>query len=327
MMIYDSRWEGSHGIGRFATELHARLPECVPVALTGGPSHPLDPFRLRFYLNKEKPELFFSPGYNPPFGRPCPFAFCVHDLNHLFIKENSSILKRAYYRYIVRPSIHRARIVFTGSEFSKSQICEWSGARSEEVMAVGYGVSDSFVLQGPRYDNSRPYFLCVGNHKSHKNLVRAIQAFAWRFSRSEFMILFTGTASSQLKDEIGRLGIADQTKFLGYVSDAELACLYRGAVALVFVSLYEGFGLPIIECMACGTPVLTANTTATPEAAGDAAILVDPYDVEAIADGMHRLADDSMLTDYLRVKGLARATGFSWDRIGNKVRDVLSACV
>lgn len=327
MMVFDARWEGSHGIGRFAAELRSGLPGFSSVPLRGRPSDPVDPFLMYRYLKKTAPTLFFSPGYNSPVGRPCPFVFCVHDLNHLYISENSSVLKRAYYRHIVRPAIHRADRVLTGSEFSRSQICEWSGVDANQVVAVGYGVSGAFVPEGTRHDAAgRPYFLSVGNEKAHKNSLRTIRAFASAFINTEFLLLFTGTPSPNLQSEVSALGIGDQIQYLGRVTDEDLAELYRGALALVFVSLYEGFGLPIIEAMACGTPVLTSTATAMPEVAEDAAILVDPLDVDAIADGMRRLAGDEGLRRDLRIKGLHRSSLFTWQQTCSKVRQVIAEC-
>lgn len=327
MKVFDARWEGSHGIGRFAAELSRGLTGFSPVVLKGRPSDPVDPFHLYRYLKKVAPTLFFSPGYNSPLGRPCPFVFCVHDLNHLYIRENSSVLKRAYYRHIVRPAIHRADRVLTGSEFSRSQICEWSGVKPGQIVAVGYGVSSAFVLEGERHDaGGRPYFLNVGNEKAHKNAIRTIRAFASAFIDTEFLMLFTGTPSPALQAEVASLGIGDQVRYLGRVSDDELARLYRGALALVFVSLYEGFGLPIIEAMACGTPVLTSTATAMPEVAEDAAVLVDPHDVDAIADGMRRLAHDPALRHALCAKGVQRSSLFSWEKTCSKVKQVIAEC-
>jgi glycosyltransferase involved in cell wall biosynthesis len=327
MKLFDARWSGAHGIGRFATEVQRRMPGFLPLPMKGSPSSPGDPFALFLRLKWAGPSLFFSPGFNPPVGNPCPFVFCVHDLNHLYIKENSNPLKRAYYQHIVRPAIHRARILITGSEFSKSQICEWSGANIARVVAVGYGVSDAFLAKGPHHTEAgRPYFLCVGNEKVHKNLVRAIQAFASAYRGTDYMLLFSGSQSEAVESEINRLAIATQVKFFGGITDARLAQLYRGATALVFVSLYEGFGLPIIESMACGTPVLTSTATATPEVAGGAAILVDPLDVEAIADGMRRLAGDEKLRNSLRELGFRRAEVYSWEKTSTKLSEALLAC-
>ncbi len=328
MMAFDARWEGSHGIGRFATELRKGLPEFSPISLLGRPSDPFDPLFMYRYLKKTAPRLFFSPGFNPPLGRPCPFVFCVHDLNHLYIDENSNLLKRAYYRHIVRPAIHRADRVVTGSEFSKSQICEWSGVDANQVVAVGYGVSKAFGPEGTKHSaDGRPYFLSVGNEKAHKNAVRTIQAFASAFINTEFLLLFTGSPSSELQTKIQRLGIVEQVRHLGSVSDEELAGLYRGALALVFVSLYEGFGLPIIEAMACGTPVLSSTATAMPEVAGDAAILVDPFDVDAMARGMRGFAYDRELRQEMRHRGFRRSVQFSWERTLSKVKQVTAECV
>jgi len=327
MRLFDARWIGAHGIGRFATELQRGMPGFSFLPMKGSPSSPTDPFALFLHLRRASPTLFFSPGFNPPVGNPCPFVFCVHDLNHLYIKENSNPLKRAYYEYIVRPAIHRARVLITGSEFSRSQICEWARANTDKVVAVGYGVSEAFVPEGPRHSEAaRPYFLCVGNQKVHKNLLRTLQAFASAYKGSEHMLLFSGTPSEAMEREISRLEVVDQVKFFGGINDARLAELYRGATALVFVSLYEGFGLPIIESMACGTPVLTSTATATPEVAGDAAMLVDPLDVEAIADGMRRLANDEELRRSLRELGYRRSKVYSWQKTSRKVAEALLAC-
>jgi glycosyltransferase involved in cell wall biosynthesis len=323
MRVFDTRWIGSHGIGRFALELRNRLAGFSPVGIPGKPSDPLDPLKLRKHLMQLRPELYFSPGYNVPLGNPCPFAFCIHDLNHMYVKANSSLMKRSYYRILVQPAIRRAVAVLTVSEFSRQIICEWADVDPESVVNVGNGVSEVFRPEGSRFHLEQPYLLHVGNYRPHKNFERTLEAFAASGLASEIVLLCTGAPAAQLCGLIGQLGLAERVHFAGKVTDDELAALYRGALGLVFASCYEGFGLPIVEAMACGTPVLTSSTTAMPEVAGDSAILVDPFDVGAIRDGMKRLVSDTTLRQQLRHGGLLRAKDFSSDATGTKVRNAL----
>lgn len=327
MYIFDTRWKGAHGIGRFATELHRRLEYFSEIGIGGRPSSPLDPLLLTRYLHSTTPRLFFSPGYNAPLGNPCPFVFCIHDLNHLFVKDNSSVLKRAYYASVMRPAAHKARWILTVSEFSRRSICEWAQIAETKVIDVGNGVSEAFRASGTHFTGiGRPYFLHVGCHKPHKNFERVLQAFAASGLRRDFMLVSTGEPGTHLRRKIATLGLEECVSFVGVMPEEQLAELYRGATALIFVSLYEGFGLPIVEAMACGTPVLTASVTSMPEVAGDAAILVSPYDVEAIRDALVNLARDDQLRESLRARGLDRVKRYTWSSTAEKTRSVLASC-
>jgi glycosyltransferase involved in cell wall biosynthesis len=325
--LFDSRWEGEHGIGRFAREVGRRLSGFERISLSGAPSDAFDSFRLTRYLRSVKPELFVSPGYNAPLGVPCPFVFCVHDLNHLVISGNSSALKRTYYRCVLKPALHRARVVLTVSEFARRSICEWAGLSERQVRNVGNGVSDAFVPAMARQDEvEQRYFLYVGNHRVHKNFDRLLEAFALSHVRDDYTLISTGFPSESLRRRVDELRLSDRVSFVGQVSDGVLASLYRGATALVLVSLYEGFGLPIVEAMACGTPVLTSNAASMPEVAGDAALLVDPCDISAISQGLTRLGWDSELRQQLRDRGIERARLYSWDITASRVSEALLEC-
>jgi glycosyltransferase involved in cell wall biosynthesis len=328
MKIFDGRWDGPHGIGRFAREVGRRLGGFERISLSGRPSDAIDPLRLALYLRSAKPKLFVSPGYNAPLGAPCPFVFCVHDLNHLVMSENSNALKRAYYRLIMKPALHRARTVLTVSEFARRSICEWAELPESRVRNVGNGISDAFVPAALRQDDGKqPYFLYVGNHKPHKNFDRLLEAFALSKVRNDFLLMSTGSPTERLSRRMDELKLEGRVKFAGEVSDNELASLYRGATALVLVSLYEGFGLPLIEAMSCGTPVITSNVASMPEVAGNAAIQVNPLDVAAIAESMTQLASDSDLRQRLRMLGIERSRLYSWDITASRVAAAVSACV
>lgn len=325
LFMFDTRWQGTHGIGRFSQELFRRLPEFSSIGIGGQPSSPLDPLVLRRHLGKVRPGLFLSPGYNAPFGASCPFAFCLHDLNHFAPTTPFVALKRTYYTWFVRPAVARARIVFTVSEFSRQLICDWASVDSAKVVNVGNGVSEDFTEQGgvyARYD--RPYFLHSGGSRRHKNLARVLEAFASSRTLAGCLMVCLGAPSRRIRATVARLGLMQRVDFIDEATDDELAGLYRGALGLVFASLQEGFGLPIIEAMACGCPVVTSNLTSMPEVAGEAAILVDPYDIDAIRSGMEQISEDAELRSELRTRGLSRAKAFRWADTAHKVREALS---
>ena len=326
-VLYDARWIGNHGIGRFASELQKLVPGLVGYQADRRPWHPLDPAFLGAALWHEKPKLFFSPGYNSPVGWPKPFIFTLHDLNHLRVRDNSNVVKRAYYKHIIRPACHRAVCVLTVSEYSKREISAWAGVSEQKIVNVGNGVGYPFTLEGPRHEPGYPYLLYVGSHKPHKNLHRLLKAYGISGICGEVKLVMTGKPSPSLQAEIQELRLGELVQFVDSACNEELARLYRGALALVFPSLYEGFGLPPLEAMACGIPVLTSNVCSLPEVMGDAGVLVDPLDVEAIADGMRRLVQDGELRAKLRQRGLLRAKGFSWDETGRKTLEVLNMAV
>jgi glycosyltransferase involved in cell wall biosynthesis len=326
MKLFDSRWEGPHGIGRFSTELLRRLEGFQRIDLPGRPSAPIDPWRLGAYLRRLRPRMFFSPGYNAPLLTACPFFFCLHDLNHLSPGEPSGAAKRAYYRLLVRPAVLRAQKVFTVSEFSRHAISEWAAIDPHRIVNVGNGVAAEFSSQGKAFDEfDRPYFLHVGGCRPHKNLIRVLLAWSTRRALRECVLVCLGEPTNPIRQSIAKLGLQGRVAFSGLVSDEKLAQLYRGAVALVFVSVYEGFGLPIVEAMACGCPVVTSSVASMPEVAGDAALLVDPRDIGAIGAQCERVLEDAALRKSLRARGIERAQAFHWDNVAGRVRQALLA--
>jgi len=165
--------------------------------------------------------------------------------------------------------------------------------------------------------------LYVGNRKPHKNLARLLQGFAHSGLRRDLCLVLTGMPEAALSQQVMALQLQDRVVYAGHLTEPELAAYYRGAVAVVCPSLYEGFGLPPLEAMACGTPVVTSNRTALPEVVGEAAMLVDPYDVEALAWGIRRVVDDQGLRQALAHQGLVRAQQFTWEQTAARVWQVL----
>jgi glycosyltransferase involved in cell wall biosynthesis len=250
-------------------------------------------------------------------------VFTLHDLHHLCVPEDSSTAKRAYYKYVIRPACHQAAFVLTVSEYSRNAIREWSGINEDKIINVGNGVGLPFTADGARFDPGFPYLLYVGSRKPHKNLERLLRAFAISGAGSEVRLVLTGTQDAEISAQIASLGMGGRVVFKETLRDADLADLYRGAVGFLFPSLYEGFGLPPMEAMACGVPVLTSDVCAIPEIVGDAALLVNPRDVEAIAEGIRQLVGGQSLREEMRKKGLERVQRFSWDETARRAWEVL----
>jgi glycosyltransferase involved in cell wall biosynthesis len=317
-LLVDARWSAATptrdalGIGRFAREVLPRLPAAD--ALDGGLPllHRLEPLWLAAVLAHRRPHVYFSPGFNAPAWSPVPIVFCIQDLIHLTFEAESSTAKRAYYRSVVRPAGRRARAVCTASRFARDEVQAWLGEKAC-VVAVGAGVGSEFTPQGSRARRERQYLLYVGNRKPHKNLHRLLEAFARSGLASEAALVLTGPPDPATAAHARRLAIDRQVEFIGDVTDSELAALYRGALATALPSLYEGFGLPALESMACGTPVVGSNVTAVPEVVGDAGLLVDPTDADGLADALRRVVEDEELRRVCRERGLRRARAYTWE--------------
>jgi glycosyltransferase involved in cell wall biosynthesis len=326
-VLYDARWIGNHGIGRFADELQKRIPNLLHFQAGRRPWHPFDPILLGLALTYRKPRLFFSPGYNSPLGWRGPFVFTLHDLNHLCVRDNSNVVKRAYYHTIIKPACHRASVVLTVSDYSKQEICEWAKVSEERVINVGNGVGEPFTPSGRKYEPGYPYLFYAGSHKVHKNLPRLLSAYAAAGVRNDVRLVLTGMPDVSMSKAVSDLGLEQFVSFVGFPNNHELATYYRGAAGFVFPSLYEGFGLPPLEAMACGTPVLTSNRCSLPEIVGDAGLLVDPEDVEAIAEGIRTLVGDTTLAASLREKGFEKAGRFTWEKTAASVVDALQTAM
>lgn len=322
-MLADHRWCGPHGIGRFAGEVLRRLPALYPVPAPWPLLHPLEPVRLAWVLERLRPRVYLSPGFNPPLWSPVPCVFTLHDLIHLQCPAESSLTKLAYYRLVVRPAMRWAARVLTVSRYVKQELLAWAGVPDERVVVVGNGVGPPFGPVGPRHAPGYPYLFYAGNRKPHKNLPCLLQGYARSGLRGDVRLVLTGPPDAETHRQTAALGVTAWVVYAGQLPDTALAAYYRGAVALVCPALYEGFGLAPLEAMACGTPVLTSNVTALPEVVGEAALQVDPYDVEAIAWGMQRLVQDSPLRQALVRQGLERARLFTWEQTATRVWQVV----
>lgn len=324
-VIYDERWIGNHGIGRFAHELRKRITGLSSFQKERRPWHPLDPILLGYELWGRHGGLFFSPGYNSPIGWPGRFIFTLHDLNHLRVPDNSNALKRAYYRHVIRPACRRAAFVLTVSDYSRQEIANWAHIEKEKIVNVRNGVGPPFGADGRKHDPGYPYLLYVGSRKPHKNLPRLLCAYAISGIAKEMRLVISGVPDGSTVANIRRLELTDRVTFLPLECTEVLAETYRGATGFLFPSLYEGFGLPPLEAMACAVPVLTSNVCSLPEVVGDAAVLVNPLDVDEIAEAIRQIVTDSALRERLRDRGPRQAHKFSWEETVRRTKAALAA--
>ncbi|MDE9550828.1 glycosyltransferase family 4 protein [Xenorhabdus bovienii] len=323
-IIIDISWLKYGGIGRFTKEIKNRISFKGYIKTKIKPSSPLTSFII-FFINFKfsSKNILFLPGYIPPIFHSLPFVFTIHDLNHLDREENSSFFKKIFYNLIIKRGCFKSSKILTVSEYSKKRIIKWSGVPEDKVINVGNGVDNSFNIKVKPFHLGSPYLLCVSNRKLHKNEPSLIQAFAKSNIDPAIKLLFTGNPTNELTTLIKELDLSERIIFHGFVDDSDLPSLYRGAVGLLFPSLYEGFGLPVLEAMACGIPVLTSNVTSLPEVAGDAALLVNPYSVDDMADGINQLVTNKDLRTMLVERGIIRAKMFTWDKVAERVHQVL----
>lgn len=319
---FDDRWIGPHGIGRFASEVASRCG-FLPAQLSGKPLDLLDPWRMRQALLRQRPYHFFSPGFNAPIGTPCSFSLTIHDLIHLEVADEISLAKRLYYRCVVLPAVHHADVVFTVSEYSRQKIADWSGVTLDRIVVAGNGVSDAFTPEGVHWSWPKPYLLYVGNQKPHKNVEGLVRGYAASKLSAEFDLLLTGTFNDTVTAVVTQCGVVGKVNALGLVHESDLPLLYRGAMALVMPTRYEGFGLPVVEAMASGVPVLSSDRTSLPEVGGDAVAYFSPDDIDSLVQGLDDLQDETHRLR-LRAAGLARAKLFRWESVAAKVSGAIA---
>jgi len=250
----------------------------------------------------------------------------VHDVFPWSCPGTSTLLDTLIYRCWLPRLLPRVDAVITVSQASKADIVHYLKVPTDRVHVIYEGVDAAYrplsnaevAMIRARYGLPEGYILFVGSVEERKNLRRLLQAYAWlRETGIQRTLIVVGPRKwkySGILATLKELNLEEHVIFTGYVPDADLPALYSGADLFVFPSLYEGFGLPPLEAMACGVPVVTSNTSSLPEVVGDAGLMVDPYDVEALAEAMHRVLTDALLREELIHKGLERARQFTWGR-------------
>lgn len=272
-------------------------------------------------LRRIKPTLLHSMTNTSCLRPGCPQLSLIADATQI-IDPAPSLAAKAFRRLLISGA-RRADLVLTISDSAARDIERECGVAAERIRTVPLAArkpNDPLARQTieQRFDlpTGAPFFVMPASKRPNKNTERGLRAFAQLSASSDPMLLLTGAddlGDDTLATMIERFDIADRTRLLGWVTDEELDSLYAHAITLVFPSLMEGFGLPILEAMQVGCPVATSNISSMPEVAGEDAVYFDPTDIASISGAMSELADDNELRERLRSRGLRRATSFSWD--------------
>lgn len=291
------------------------------------------PLTLSAELRKNPVDVLHVQFTAPPFC-PCPVVVSIHDLSFEHMPQTFNRRSRTQLRLTVRHSARRAARILSLSEHTRRDIIETYGINEDQVHAIPLAAPEHFApvqdreeLQRVRhtYGITGEYILSVGSIQPRKNLARLIKAFAslrGDLSVDKLPKLVLAGKCAWLYDETLRAldesGAKEAVVLTGYVPESDLPALYSGALCFVYPSYFEGFGLPPLEAMKCGTPVIVGDRTSLPEVVGDAALMVDPFDVEAIGAAIKRLIKDSDLRTELSVKGQERANTFNWRETARK---------
>ena len=301
---------------------------------------------------KDEVDVLYCPANTAPIFLPAPIklALTIHDVMYLLpqgqLPTSPSLyqrLGRRYRRWVVPKAARRANLIVTDSQFSRRDILQYLGrslstsADAIQVVtlaaAAEYGpqLPENVALGLAQLKVRPPYILGLGAIDPRKNTTRLIEAFAQLENRSQKLVITGLDPAAQayfgkLAQQYG-LNLGNDVILLGFVSERELAALYAGATLLLYPSLYEGFGLPVLEAMACGTPVITSNTSSIPEIAGEAALLIDPTDITAMSNAMQRLIDAPSLRQQLIKSGWVRASQFNWQFSAKLMLTLLSKVV
>ena len=280
------------------------------------------------FLKKNKIDVLHSPSFVMPIISKAKNVLTVADMTFITHPQVHTLIKRVYFSLFMPYSIKKADRVISISESTKKDILHYVKVDEKKIKTIYLAADSSFIVQNKEkcrkkikenYDVSSPFILFIGMIEPRKNLERLIIAFSELRKKGNipYRLVIVGRKGWKVRgmlSMIKSLEIEKEIIFTGYVPDEDLARFYNAAEFFVYPSLYEGFGIPIIEAMACGCPVITSNISSMPEVAGDAALLVDPGDVSQISSAMRRLIKDKKLREDMIKRGIKRSSEFSWKK-------------
>lgn len=289
---------------------------------------------LRADLKHRGVDLFYSPVPDGMIRPPCRQVITIHDVLPLRYPESNPRLQY-YYRYVLPRIITASSAVITVSRATKDDLVNWYGLDGDHIHVVYQGYRRDVFQPVPRDEVERvlarhglgEYVLTVGETRPYKNIPRLLEAFAG-VQRAGVQLVIVGRLNKRGVDLTAMarsLGIQDRVRFMDGVPDDVLAALYSGARVFAFPSLYEGFGIPPLEAMACGCPVLVSRSSSLPEVCGEAALYVDPLEVSSIREGLDRLLADAVLSSDLASRGLERAKTFSYNVAASNIYRILES--
>jgi glycosyltransferase involved in cell wall biosynthesis len=288
---------------------------------------------LPFELMREKYDLFHCPFYGLPYIQPCPMVVTIHDISYIAHPEWFASRTRMSFKLTTDHAIRTAKKIMTDTEFSKKEILKYYKVPEDRISVVYAATGPNFKPQDKAtalkaakgIGAASPFLLHVGAIHARRNVERALRAFVQvkkKFPDMRFILVGRQDKNIDISGLATHLGIKDSVTMIEYIDEPALVSLYNACEALVYPSLYEGFGLPVLEAMACGAPVIAANASCTPEVLGGAGVLFDPYNEVSIADTVIRVLGDNKLKSEIVAKGLKRAADFSWERAARQTVDI-----
>lgn len=282
-------------------------------------------------------DIFHAPNFNFPLFYNGPLVVTIHDLTLLKFSDLLLPNKMAYIyiKYMIKKAVEKSDMIITVSNNTKKDIVDWFDISEDKIKVIYNGIDEKFKkIENKnkikefknKHDINSDYILSLGNIKPHKNLKRLIKAFAKvQNHNNDIKLVITGKGEvllDELREIIKKNDIENKVIFTGFLEDEELPLIYNAAELLIYPSLYEGFGIPPLEAMACGTPVVTSNKSSLPEVVGEAAILVDPYKIDDIADGILEVLNNKDLAKNLINKGYKRIQKFTWEKAAQETLEV-----
>jgi glycosyltransferase involved in cell wall biosynthesis len=294
--------------------------------------------RLALELHRHPPDVLFVPAHVLPVYCPVPTVVTVHDLGYLHYPETHRPFDRWYLNWTTRRHSRVAGEIIADSLTTKQDLIEFYGTNPDRITIIYLGrdeslapVTDAKIIEQAkaRYNIEGDYLLYLGTLHPRKNLARLIDAFHTAIvslRNDDLKLVIAGKRGwlyNEIFERVQQLDLTKRVIFPAYVTNEDKPALLSGSLAYVFPSLYEGFGLPALEAMACGTPVLTSNCSSLPEVAGEAALLVDPHQTAEIAEGLVALITDADLRGQLVEKGFQQIQGFSWQKSAAQLLEIL----
>jgi glycosyltransferase involved in cell wall biosynthesis len=293
--------------------------------------------RVRKHVIKQKPNVFFSPDGFIPLGMRIPKVSMVHDVAYLRYPEHLQPRIRSFYKKWMPRYLAYTDHIITVSEFSKSEIISGYNIPADKISVVYNGITDSYKPASEeqkkktrdRYTNGKPYFVYLGAIHPRKNILTLVKAFEQFKSSyiSDHQLVLAGRPSWHTEEVFKAIGQSQWKNSIhlpGYIPTSDATTLVGSADAMIYPSLYEGFGLPLVEAMACGVSVICSNVSSLPEVAGNAALLFEPQDIGQLAHHMKSIAEEESLRKELISLGHERSKFFSWDKAADQVYEILS---
>ncbi|KAB8039483.1 glycosyltransferase [Silvanigrella paludirubra] len=288
----------------------------------------LSQIELFFIILKYKPDFYHSPQFIVPLLSNVPLIATIHDMNHVALPNNYAFYKKIYYNFFLKKKLLKSESIITVSQFSKSEITKYTGINENKIHVFYNGVFNNFKPLSEfskekinsvifKYNLPQKYIFSIGNHKPHKNLAKLIESYCTGSFQIPLVILTDSNDS--LMEIVNQYNYKNKIQFINFIHENDFPIIYCLSKIFIYISLYEGFGLPPIEAAACGIPTIVSNTTSLPEVMGNASIYVDPNNINDIQRGIREALDEQNPNRKAYIEnGLTLAKKYSWERMARE---------